>query len=166
MVRKHKTKRPKKLNVLNNLQSTKKPFECDQCFYKSANSHNLLRHKRIHSNEKQDFHVAAFISRPVLQVREKGVEQKPMMFTFIDAVARYGRGMVEGDFEEAYRRAGRAFQGQLQQNFVVRVEKGRGTDMAIRDDSSSTPRKRQREEERKTEFQRRGPRGGRGAKRW
>ena len=119
-----------------------------------------------YSNEKQDFHVAAFSSRPVLQVREKGVEQKPMMFTFIDAVARYGRGMVEGDFEEAYRRAGRAFQGQLQQNFVVLVEKGRGTEMAIRDDSSSTPRKRQREEERKTEFQRRGPRGGRGAKRW
>jgi hypothetical protein len=52
-----------------------------------------------YSNEKQDFHVAAFSSRPVLQVREKGVEQKPMMFTFIDAVARYGRGMVEGDFK-------------------------------------------------------------------
>ena len=72
-----------------------------------------------YSNDKLDFHVAAFSSRPVLRVKEKGTEKTPMSFTFSDAVARYGREMVEGDFEEAYRRAGRAFQGQLQQNFVV-----------------------------------------------
>jgi hypothetical protein len=92
-----------------------------------------------YSSEKQEFHVAAFSSRPVLQVCEKGVEQKPMTFTFIDAVA------VEGDFKEAYRRAGRAFQGQLQQNFVVLEEREHVPEMASRDDSSSTPRKRQRE---------------------
>ena len=72
-----------------------------------------------YTNEKQDFHVAAFSSRPVLQVKEKGTEKRPMVLTFIDAVTRYGREMVEGDLVEAYRRAGRTFQGQLQQNFVV-----------------------------------------------
>ena len=70
--------------------------------------------------------------------------------------------MVEGDFEEAYRRAGRAFQGQLQQNFVVLRERENAPERPS--NLFSTPRKRQREEERRSEFQRRGYGRGRGDK--
>ena len=115
-----------------------------------------------HNNEKQDFHVAAFSSRPVLQVREKGVEKKPMVLTFIDAVTRYGRGMMEDDLVEAYRRAGRSFQGQLQQNFVVLRDRSNAQAVDGRGPSSSTPRKRQREGDVKSQSGKRGARGGRG----
>ncbi len=40
-------------------------------------------------------------------------------FTFIDAVSRFGRQLTKEDLETAYGRAGRSFNGQLQQNFVV-----------------------------------------------
>jgi hypothetical protein len=96
----------------------------------------------------------------VLSVKEKGTEKTPMSFTFIDAVARYGREMVEEDFEEAYRRAGRAFQGRLQQNFVVLRDWD--SKPVANQGASSTPRKRQREEEMKCQDQKRGTRGGMG----
>ena len=104
-----------------------------------------------YSGDKQDFHVAGFSSRPVLQIREIGTEKKPMILTFIDAVTRYGRELVEGDLVEAYRRAGRAFQGQLQQNFVVRRARFTPPADVEGGPSSSTPRKRQREEENRAE---------------
>jgi hypothetical protein len=40
-------------------------------------------------------------------------------YTFIDAVSRFGRQMTKEELETAYGRAGRSFNGQLQQNFVV-----------------------------------------------
>ena len=57
-----------------------------------------------HSSDRQDFHVVAFSSRPVMQVKQKGSEQKPMSMTFIDAVTKYGRELIEADLGEAYRR--------------------------------------------------------------
>jgi hypothetical protein len=80
----------------------------------------------------------------VLQVKEKDTDKKPMSFTFIDSAARYGREMVEGELEDAYRRAGRAFQGQLQQTFVVLRDRESYPVMANQGASTSTPRKRQR----------------------
>jgi hypothetical protein len=100
-----------------------------------------------YTNEKQDFHVAAFSSRPVLPIKEKGTEKRPMVLTFIDAVTRYGREMVEGDLVKAYRRAGRTFQSQLQQNFVVLRDRTSNPVAAEGGSSYHTPRKRQREEE-------------------
>jgi hypothetical protein len=119
------------------------------------------------TDEKLDFHVAAFSSRPVLQIREKGLEKKPMVLTFVDAVSRYGRDMVEGDLVEAYRRAGRSFQGQLQQNFIVLRDRGRNPVAAEGGpaNSNSAPRKRQRVgEDRQTDRQKPGQRGARGWK--
>ena len=113
------------------------------------------------SSEKQDFHVAIFSSRPVLRVKEKGSDKNPMSFTFIDSVVRYGRDMTEGDLEDAYRRAGKAFHGQLQQNFVVLRDRESNTVMALQGSSNSTPRKRQREDDRKSQDQKRVTRGGR-----
>jgi hypothetical protein len=45
-------------------------------------------------------------------------------FTFIDAIIRYGAVLVQADLDEAYRRAGSAFRGQLEQHFVVLHESG------------------------------------------
>jgi hypothetical protein len=95
---------------------------------------------------------------------EKSTDKNPMLFTFIDAVARYGREMVEGDLEEAYRRAGKAFQGQLQQNFGVLRDRESDPVAALQGATSSTPRKRQREDEIRNQEERgaRSKRRGRG----
>jgi hypothetical protein len=42
-----------------------------------------------------------------------------MAFTFGDALEKYGIQLRQGDVGEAYRRAGVAFKGQMQQKFVV-----------------------------------------------
>jgi hypothetical protein len=44
-------------------------------------------------------------------------------FTFIDSISRFGRQLTKEDLETAYGRAGRSFNGQLQQNFVVLNER-------------------------------------------
>jgi hypothetical protein len=77
-------------------------------------------------------------------------------------VTRYGREMEEGDLVEAYRRAGRTFHGQLQQNFVVLKDRMSNPAAAEGGPSFSTPRKRQREEEVRPHPGKRGARGGRG----
>ena len=41
------------------------------------------------------------------------------LFTFADAISRYRANLLEADLGEAYKRAGNAFKGQLQQTFVV-----------------------------------------------
>jgi len=72
------------------------------------------------SNKSMVSHVAAYSSRPVLHVREVGKpESTNRAYTFIDAVQRYGGAVCQADLEEAYRRAGSAFRGQLEQHFVV-----------------------------------------------
>ena len=87
-----------------------------------------------------------------------------MVHTFVDAVSRYGRDMVEGDLVEAYRRAGRSFQGQLQQNFVVLRDRGSNPVAAEGgpSNSNSAPRKRQRVGEDRQKPGQRGARGWRG----
>jgi hypothetical protein len=67
--------------------------------------------------------------------------------------------MVEGDFGEAYRRADRVFQGQMQQNFVVLRD---WMNAPSQESFSSIPRKR--EEEGQTQFSKRGAGGGLGKK--
>jgi hypothetical protein len=75
-----------------------------------------------------------------------------MWLTFSDALVRFGSGLRGGDLGEAYRRAGVAFRGQLQQNFVVLHEDGAGNDERVRPKASTsgagfgTPKKRTREE--------------------
>ena len=72
-----------------------------------------------YSTEAEEIFVVAFASRPVLQVRPKDQNKKSMGFTFSDAVVRYGKELQEAELGEAHKRAGIAFRGQLQQNFVV-----------------------------------------------
>jgi hypothetical protein len=48
-------------------------------------------------------------------------------YSFIDTVTRYGNMVGVEELETAYGRAGRSFNGQLQQNFIVLNEYDQGT---------------------------------------
>jgi hypothetical protein len=71
---------------------------------------------------KDTAHVASYSSRPILHVktmRAGSSEVTSRAFTFVDAVIRYGSVLAQEDLEEAYKKAGTAFKGQLEQHFVV-----------------------------------------------
>jgi hypothetical protein len=66
--------------------------------------------------------VAAYSSRPILHVRTKtgkGEEAVNRAYTFTDAIIRFGQILNKHDLDDAYKRAGTAFRGQLEQHFVV-----------------------------------------------
>ena len=71
------------------------------------------------SSDKEVLYVTPFTSRPMLHLKSKDGNQRPMAYTFSDAITKYGSGLRETDLGEAYKRAGTLFKGQLQQNFVV-----------------------------------------------
>jgi hypothetical protein len=79
------------------------------------------------TNDKDLAYVAGFTSRPMMHIRMAGAPSantRPLRsFTFIDSVSRFGRQLSKEDLETAYGRAGRSFNGQLQQNFVVLNER-------------------------------------------
>jgi hypothetical protein len=78
--------------------------------------------KRL-TNKAVNAHVAAYSSRPILHVRDAGrTESSGRAYTFIDAVTQFGGVVVQDDLHEAYRRAGSAFKGQMEQHFVVLKE--------------------------------------------
>lgn len=74
------------------------------------------------TNDRESAYVAAYSSRPILHVRTKnaaGQEVTNRAYTFIDAVIRYFKVLVDQDLDEAYKRAGNAFKGTMEQHFVV-----------------------------------------------
>jgi hypothetical protein len=79
--------------------------------------------KRI-SNDKEFAFVSSFISRPVMQIKPRsGKDSKPTRsYTFIDAIKQFGDQLRKNDLQESYAKAGKAFAGQLEQNFVVLKE--------------------------------------------
>ena len=87
--------------------------------------------------------VSAFNSRPVIHVRELPNGQTRVM-TFSGVIDRFGDDIKQDQLHFAYRRAGRAFQGQMAQNFVVLRESGigggGGSGAGARDASDGTPR--------------------------
>ena len=70
-------------------------------------------------NDKETATVLGYSSRPTLQIKDKTGKRRPLSLGFADALGRYGKGLREDDLVSAYRKAGTAFGGQLQQNFVV-----------------------------------------------
>ena len=70
-------------------------------------------------NDKETATVLGYSSRPTLQIKDKTGKRRPLSLGFADALGRYGKGLREDDLASAYRKAGTAFGGQLQQNFVV-----------------------------------------------
>ena len=79
--------------------------------------------KRI-SNTQDLAYVASFISRPVIHVKPRNSrnERPTKSYTFIDAVKQFGSQLRPEDLLDSYAKAGRAFAGQLEQNFVVLKE--------------------------------------------
>ncbi len=75
-------------------------------------------------NRKGEFelYVTPFSSRPVLHVNDIAGNKAPYALTFSDAVTRFGSKLEEEDLGEAYRRAGKSFDRQLSQIFVVLKE--------------------------------------------
>jgi hypothetical protein len=73
------------------------------------------------SNSTDLAYVVGFIPRPVMHIKKRGGgDQIPFKtYSFVDAVKYHGASLVAADLGGAYARAGRAFEGQLQQNFVV-----------------------------------------------
>ena len=70
--------------------------------------------------------VVGFISRPIMHLRKKsdGRDVKPhKSYTFTEAIENYGQLIYAADLENAYTRAGSAFKGVMQQNFVVLHDK-------------------------------------------
>ena len=74
---------------------------------------------RKFQSEREEFFVMGYSSRPTLHVKPKERERRTMWLSFSDALVRYGAGLRESDLGDAYRKAGVAFRGQLEQNFVV-----------------------------------------------
>jgi len=100
------------------------------------------------TNAKDSAYVAAYSSRPILHVRTKsgrGDEVINRAYTFTDAIIKFGQCLVKQDLDEAYKRAGTAFRGQLEQHFIVlrewKPEAGRPRTEAAR------PGKRQRDDQ-------------------
>ena len=116
--------------------------------------------KKFTTNQ-EDLFVYGYASRPVLHIKPKDQNKRPMWLSFSDALIRYGSGLRKGDLDEAYRRTGVAFKGQLQQNFVVLHDAAAGSAGAAgghvgfkprmdiggaRGSGMGTPKKRIREE--------------------
>ena len=69
--------------------------------------------------EDETAYVNAYTSRPVLTLKKKDESLRPLVLTFADAVARFGKELGRESLAEAYRRAGSTFGAQLEQTFVV-----------------------------------------------
>jgi hypothetical protein len=79
------------------------------------------------SNKDDLAYVAGFSSRPMMHIRKAGAPSpttRPLKsFSYIDTVTKFGHLVDLEDLETAYGRAGKSFNGQLQQNFVVLNER-------------------------------------------
>ena len=108
------------------------------------------------TTKTESAHVAAFSSRPILHVKTQkhGGDPEVRAFTFIDSVIRYGEILVQGDLAEAYKKAGTAFRGQLEQHFVVMNEaqayQSFKSSVPPTNSAKTNPGKRQREDEQST----------------
>ena len=74
--------------------------------------------KQFSKPEGETMFVSAYTSRPVLHIK-RGGEERQQVLTFADALERFGKKINQEGLGEAYRRAERAFAGQLEQHFVV-----------------------------------------------
>jgi hypothetical protein len=74
--------------------------------------------KKISCDDEQAY-VVGFIPRPVMHIRKKGEQAPSKTYSFVDAIKYHGGAVKTEDLGRAYARAGRAFDGQLLQNFVL-----------------------------------------------
>jgi hypothetical protein len=74
--------------------------------------------KQFTVSGSEEMYVVGYNSRPVMHIKTSETT-KPHTLTFADAITRYGKKLNLENLDEAYRKAGKAFGGQLSQNFVV-----------------------------------------------
>ena len=79
---------------------------------------------RQFGNDDLEMFVKQFVARPVIVVK-KSVSYGDFALTFTDAIARFGSELEESNLAQAYWRTGKAFNGQLEQTFVILNEQGR-----------------------------------------
>ena len=90
----------------------------------------------------EEMYVMAYISRPILHIRDVSGSRMLTTLTFADAVTRFRKMVKEEFLGEAYRRAGNSFKGQLEQHFVVLKEDGTQYRYQQGDEQESRQRKR------------------------
>jgi hypothetical protein len=103
----------------------------------------------------EEMYVTAYTSRPVLHIKTTGA-MKPQSLTFADCMSRFGKIIDQENLNDAYRKAGRGFKGQLRQHFVVLTDDYmRENPTNIESQTNQSKRKRPLEE-------REGPKGSEG----
>ena len=129
--------------------------------------------KEFGGKDDLEMYVSAYTSRPVLRINNTRT-QKSGVLTFTDSIGRFGRKLNLDCLNDAYRRAGRAFAGQMEQNFVVLTDNRKApaptpTQTAQSGPSGSGNAKKRPLEDQQTMFNEskgarveRGGRGGRG----
>ena len=106
----------------------------------------------------------SYTSRPVLKIKNTKT-QRTSVHTFTDAILRFGKKMDLNNIEDAYRRAGSAFKGTMEQNFVVLSDNKRFPAPAPQRGLNTASKKRPLDDQQTAYNQRkdaRGERGGRG----
>ena len=113
--------------------------------------------KQFSAKDGLGMYVSAYTSRPVLRV--KNVEtQRTSVLTFTDAIFRFGKRLDLDDINDAYRRAGGAFKGIMEQTFVVLTDNKRPPAPAPRSGTSGMSKKRPLDGQQLTYNQRKEPR--------
>ena len=117
--------------------------------------------KQFTGKDDLEMYVAAYTSRPVLKIKNVKT-QNISVHTFTDALLRYGKKLDLNNIDDAYRRAGRAFTGNMEQNFVVLTDNRKFPTPA---QTSVQSKKRPLEDQRTAYNRNKGPRVERGGRR-
>jgi hypothetical protein len=111
-----------------------------------TNSVNLATRVRIDvmkaisqkvASDRVKSYVVGFISRPVMHVKKLS-DGSHRTYTFVDSIMAYGNLIRPADLAAAYKRAGVAFDGQMQQNFVLMTENEREECWSVTSGSGAT----------------------------
>jgi hypothetical protein len=111
-------------------KSKSKLLTCDLERLFITNSVNLATRVRIEvmkliaqkvASDQVKTYVVGFVSRPVMHVKKLS-DGSQKTFTFVDSILAYGNLIRPADLATAYKRAGVAFDRQMQQNFVLMTE--------------------------------------------
>jgi hypothetical protein len=102
--------------------------------------------RQFSTPDKETMYVSAYTSRPCLHIKT-GDNQRPFAMTFADAIARFGSRIEQDGLGEAYKRLGRAFQGLVEQHFVVLKENSGQTPDLSNQGTQANVRKRPLEDQ-------------------
>ena len=117
--------------------------------------------KQFNEKDGLEMYVSAYTSRPVLRVKNNAT-QRTSVLTFTDAIIRFGKRLDLDNINDAYRRAGGAFKGIMEQTFVVLTDNKRPPTSAPQSGPSGLSKKRPLDGQQLVFNQRKEPRVERG----